>query len=60
MDLTADPPILYEKPVKRMFGQMDMFEDTRRPSPQQRLIEERLSKLESQASTIFRKDHKGI
>lgn len=60
LDLTADPPILCEKPVKRIFGQMNMYQDTRQPSPKQRHIEDKLGKLESQASTIFRKITKGF
>lgn len=60
LDLTADTPVLCEKLVKRIFGKMDMYQDTRRPSPHQRHIEEKLGKLESQASTIFRKITKGF
>ncbi|KAK0744011.1 hypothetical protein B0T18DRAFT_416366 [Schizothecium vesticola] len=60
LDFTADPPVLCEKPVKRIFGQMNMYEDTSRSSPKRRHIEERLGKLESQASTIFRKITKGF
>jgi len=60
LDFTADPPILCEKPVKRIFGQMNMYEDTSRPSTQRRHIEEKFGKLESQASTIFSKITKGF
>ncbi|KAK1836842.1 hypothetical protein QBC39DRAFT_337452 [Podospora conica] len=60
LDLTADPPVICENPVKRIFGQMDMYEDTSKPPPKQRHIEERLGKLESQASTIFQKITKGF
>ncbi|KAK7428598.1 hypothetical protein QQZ08_004859 [Neonectria magnoliae] len=56
VDLTADPPVICEKPVKRILGKMDMYRDTSQPTPeQQELVEKMFSKLESEASVIFRK-----
>lgn len=58
VDLTVpllDPYVIREKPLARMLGKPDMYRDTSKPNPVQQHIEKLLSKLESQASTIFQK-----
>ncbi|KAK3985487.1 hypothetical protein QBC44DRAFT_156726 [Cladorrhinum sp. PSN332] len=55
LDLTADPPAICEKPVKRILGLMNMYDDPGKPTKQQQEVEQLLSKLEGQASVIFRK-----
>jgi hypothetical protein len=55
LNLSADPPVICETPVKRILGQMDMYRDTSKPSPEQQHIEQMFSKLEGQASAVFRK-----
>ncbi|KUJ19709.1 uncharacterized protein LY89DRAFT_611477 [Mollisia scopiformis] len=55
LDLSEDPPVLCEARVNRIFGQMDMYRDTSKDSPEQQHVEEMFSKLEGQASIVFRK-----
>ncbi|KAH7023846.1 hypothetical protein EDB80DRAFT_698755 [Ilyonectria destructans] len=56
VDLAANPPVICEKPVKRILGKMDMYRDTSQPTPnQQQHVEQMFSKLESSASIIFHK-----
>lgn len=55
LDLMADPPVICERPVKRILGQMNMYQDTSKPDEEQQHIEDLLSRFESQASCIFRK-----
>jgi hypothetical protein len=55
LDLLADPPVICEKPVTRILGQMNMYEDPSNQSKQEHAVEEMLAKLESRASTVFRK-----
>ncbi|KAF7542976.1 hypothetical protein G7Z17_g11120 [Cylindrodendrum hubeiense] len=56
VDLSADPPVICEKSIKRILGNTDMYRDTSQPTPkQQQHIEEMFSKFESSASIIFRK-----
>jgi hypothetical protein len=55
IDLSEDPPVLCEARVNRILGQMDMYRDTSKPSPEQQHIEQMFSKLEGQASIVFRK-----
>ncbi|KAK3364707.1 hypothetical protein B0T25DRAFT_620570 [Lasiosphaeria hispida] len=55
LDLAADPPVICEKPVKRILGQMNMYEDASKSSPQEKRVEEMLGRLESQVSVVFRK-----
>ncbi|KAK4222967.1 hypothetical protein QBC38DRAFT_488726 [Podospora fimiseda] len=55
LDLTATPPCIDEKPVKRILGQMNMYDDPDKPTEQQQKVERLLSQLEGQASGIFRK-----
>lgn len=55
LDLSEDPPVLCEARVNRIFGQMDMYRDTSKDSPEQQHIEQMFSKLEGQASVVFRK-----
>ena len=54
-NLFVDPPVMCETPVKRILGQIDMYRDTSKPSPEQQHIEQMFSKLEGQASAVFRK-----
>jgi Protein of unknown function (DUF4238) len=56
LNLSADPPVICQSPVKRILGQMDMYRDTSKSSlQQQQHIEQMFSKLEGQASAVFRK-----
>ena len=56
LDLSADPPVICETPVKRILGQVDMYRDTSSQSPeQQQYIEHMFSRIEGQTSAIFRK-----
>ncbi|KAK3352524.1 hypothetical protein B0T25DRAFT_187195 [Lasiosphaeria hispida] len=55
LDLTAEPPTICEKPVKRVLGLMNMYQDTTQPAEQQQYLEQMFSKLEDQASRVFRK-----
>ncbi|AEO66556.1 uncharacterized protein THITE_2144086 [Thermothielavioides terrestris NRRL 8126] len=55
LDLVADQPAICEKPVKRILGQINVYQDTSKPTDQQQHIEEMLSKLEASASQIIRK-----
>ncbi|KAK4152137.1 hypothetical protein C8A00DRAFT_44735 [Chaetomidium leptoderma] len=55
LDLVAEPPVICEKPVKRILGQMNMYQDTSQPTKQQQHVEEMLSKLEARASAVVRK-----
>ena len=56
LNLFADPPAICQSPVKRILGQMNMYSDTSKSSPeQQQHIEQMFSKLECQVSAIFRK-----
>jgi len=60
VDLLEDEFHFYEAPVNRILGQMDMYRDTSKPSPEQQQIEQMFSKLENQASLIFRKITKSL
>lgn len=55
LDLLADPPAIYEKPVRRILGEMNMYQDTSKPPEHQQHVEVMLSVLERRASEIFRK-----
>ncbi|KAI0126689.1 hypothetical protein BJ170DRAFT_724254 [Xylariales sp. AK1849] len=55
VNLKADPLELTESPVKRILGQLDMYRDVNKPSDGQQHIEEMFAKLESKASTAFRR-----
>jgi hypothetical protein len=55
LDLLAEPPTICEKPVKRILGQMNMYQDTSKEAKHQQHVEQLLSKLEAQASIVFRK-----
>lgn len=54
LDLTEDVPIIQEARVNRILGQMDMYRDNRKPSSEQQHVEQMFSKLECQASVVFR------
>lgn len=62
IDLQRDPAhaCIVETPVKRILGQMDMYRDTTAPSLMQQHVEEMFSKLENQASYVFRKIKKSF
>ncbi|KAK0643888.1 hypothetical protein B0T16DRAFT_190532 [Cercophora newfieldiana] len=71
VDLTQDPPVICEKPVKRILGEMDMYDDdhpatataaaaatapeSSKPSQTERNLEKMLGQLESKASAVFQK-----
>ncbi|KAK0719324.1 hypothetical protein B0H67DRAFT_572915 [Lasiosphaeris hirsuta] len=55
LDLAADPSAICEKAVKRILGQMNMYEDATMSSPQEKRVEEMLGRLENQVSVVFRK-----
>ncbi|KAK0707748.1 hypothetical protein B0H67DRAFT_647898 [Lasiosphaeris hirsuta] len=51
----ADPPVICEKPVRRILGQMKTYQDTSKQVEKQQHIEDMLSKFESQTSSVFRR-----
>lgn len=51
---SVDPAVVCEAPVNRIFGQTDMYRDTSKSPAEQQHIEQMFSKLESQASVVFR------
>ncbi|KAK3940284.1 hypothetical protein QBC46DRAFT_385771 [Diplogelasinospora grovesii] len=53
VDLSADPAVICEKPVKRILGQMNMYHDTSQPAANQQHVEKMLSKFESDAKKVF-------
>lgn len=55
LDLTQDTAVFTEKPVSRILGQINMYDDFTKPSGEQRDVEKSLSKLEGQAALIFTK-----
>lgn len=56
VNLTATPFHHEVRPVKRVFGLSNMYDDKAKPTTaEQRRIETRFGKMESQASTIFRR-----
>jgi len=55
VDLTSDPPVICEKPISRILGQMDMYDDKTKSGKDQRRIEEVLGKFENQAARVFTK-----
>ncbi|KAK4449868.1 hypothetical protein QBC34DRAFT_83855 [Podospora aff. communis PSN243] len=61
VDLTADPPVICEKPVKRILGEMNMYEKNDDPSSHpidpktQRSLERMLGDLENKVAAVFRK-----
>lgn len=55
VNLEADPFELAETPVKLIMGQFDMYRDVNQPSDKQQHIENMFAKLESNASTAFRR-----
>lgn len=55
VNLSVDPPQLVESLARRTLGPMDMYCDTDQASRKQQHVEETLSKIESRASTIFRR-----
>ncbi|KAK3947352.1 hypothetical protein QBC32DRAFT_354635 [Pseudoneurospora amorphoporcata] len=55
LDLTQDAAVFTEKPVSRILGQINMYDDFTKPNGEQRHVEKLLSKLEAQAAHIFTK-----
>ncbi|KAK0721954.1 hypothetical protein B0T26DRAFT_196561 [Lasiosphaeria miniovina] len=56
LNLTEDSPVICEKPISRVLGQMNMYSDSSKVDHQQQhQVEKLLSKLESQACQIFRR-----
>ncbi|KAH7635529.1 hypothetical protein B0T09DRAFT_379318 [Sordaria sp. MPI-SDFR-AT-0083] len=55
LDLTQDAAAFTEKPVSRILGQINMYDDFTKPNGEQRQVEKLLSKLEAQAAHIFTK-----
>lgn len=55
LDLSEGTPTLREARVNRILGKMDMYRDTSKPSSEQQEIEQMFSRMEGQASIIFRK-----
>ena len=55
VDLATDLPVICEKPIKRILGQINMYDDSTKPSKEQRRLEELLGKFESQAAKVFSK-----
>lgn len=56
VDLTQDPYVVTETPVKRILGQLDMYRDEEKATPEeQQEIEALFSKTESRVSPVFRK-----
>ena len=55
VDLTSNPPVICEKPINRILGQMDMYDDKTKSGKEQRRIEEVLGRLENQAALAFTK-----
>ncbi|KAK3379138.1 hypothetical protein B0T24DRAFT_716765 [Lasiosphaeria ovina] len=56
LNLTEDSPVICEKPISRVLGQMNMYSDSSKIGhQQQQQVEKLLSKLESQACQIFRR-----
>jgi hypothetical protein len=55
LNLSVEPAVICEAPIKRIFGQTDMYRDTSKTSAKQQHIEQMFSRLENDASAIFRK-----
>ena len=55
VDLSAQTPTLCEARVDRIFGKMDMYRDASKPFSEQQEIEQMFSRMECQASAVFRK-----
>jgi len=60
LDLSVEPAVICEAPVKRIFGQIDMYRDTSKTSAKQQHVEQMLSKIESDASAVFRNITKSL
>ncbi|KAF1363359.1 hypothetical protein EJ07DRAFT_152852 [Lizonia empirigonia] len=56
LNIDQDQPSITEKPVRRIFGQSNMYNDDSALDPaQQRRVETELSKLENEVSSVLRK-----
>lgn len=52
LDLSTSPPIISEQLVDRIFGKINMYQNTSKQSADQNRVEEMLAKLENDASQI--------
>ncbi|KAK3398319.1 hypothetical protein B0T20DRAFT_205480 [Sordaria brevicollis] len=55
LDLTQETAVFTKKPVSRILGQINMYDDFTKPDGAQREVEKLLSRLEDQAAVIFTK-----
>ncbi|KAK4194403.1 hypothetical protein QBC40DRAFT_188240 [Triangularia verruculosa] len=55
VDLTLNPPVICEKPIGRILGRVNMYDNPNQPTALQREVEKLLSALEDRASQVFRK-----
>lgn len=55
LDLTQETAVFTEKPVSRILGQINIYDDFTKPDGEQREIEKLLSNLEARAALIFTK-----
>ncbi|KAG6015479.1 hypothetical protein E4U43_005246 [Claviceps pusilla] len=55
VDLSSETAFITETPMKSVFGHFDMFQKTNLSRNQQNRIKQKLSRLESDASAIFRR-----
>lgn len=55
LNLSEDPPVLCEARVDRILGYMDMYRDNSKQPLEQQHIEQMFSRIEGQASAVFRK-----
>ncbi|KAK4652255.1 hypothetical protein QC762_609530 [Podospora pseudocomata] len=60
VDFAVDPPVICESPVNRILGLVNMYDNPNKPTALQREVEILFSKLEHQASQIFRKISKAF
>ena len=55
LDLSEETLTLREARVDRILGKMDMYRDASKPFSEQQEIEQMFSRMEGQASAVFRK-----
>ncbi|CCC06759.1 hypothetical protein SMACR_00790 [Sordaria macrospora] len=60
LDMTQDSAVFIEKPVSRILGQINMYDDFTKPDKERRHVEKLLSKLEAQAAQIITKVTKAL
>ncbi|KAK0620683.1 hypothetical protein B0T14DRAFT_236244 [Immersiella caudata] len=60
IDLRPNEPVICEQPIKRILGQMNVYDDSTKPSlKEQRQLEEIFGKFENQVARVFSKIVKG-